>query len=67
MPYVLAIGHGWETRKEALLGSNDLQVRQIARRVGYAHHGSFTAAFTRHFGIAPKAVRRSGRNFPGPL
>jgi AraC-like DNA-binding protein len=45
----------------ALLTDSDLQVREIARRSGYAHHGTFTAAFTRHFGIAPKAVRRSGR------
>jgi AraC-like DNA-binding protein len=41
-----------------LLGTTDLQVREIARRVGYRHHGTFTAAFTRHFGIAPKLIRR---------
>jgi AraC-like DNA-binding protein len=39
-----------------LLRSSDLQVQQIARRVGYAHHGSFTAAFTRQFGYSPKKV-----------
>lgn len=42
-----------------LLRNSDLQVQQIARRAGYAHHGSFTAAFTRQFGYAPKEVRRS--------
>lgn len=43
---------------QKLLATTDLQVREIARRVGYRHHGTFTAAFTRHFGIAPKRVRR---------
>jgi len=42
-----------------LLTTTELQVREIARRSGYAHHGTFTAAFNRHFGFAPKAVRRA--------
>jgi AraC-like DNA-binding protein len=50
-----------------LLTSSDLQVREIARRAGYAHHGTFTAAFTRHFGAAPKALRRSVRTLPRSL
>lgn len=41
-----------------LLRTSDLQVQQIARRAGYAHHGSFTAAFTRQFGYSPKKVER---------
>lgn len=41
-----------------LLRTSDLQVQQIARRAGYAHHGSFTAAFTRQFGYSPKKVCR---------
>jgi AraC-like DNA-binding protein len=41
-----------------LLRTTDLQVQQIARRAGYAHHGSFTAAFTRQFGYSPKKVER---------
>lgn len=41
-----------------LLASSDLQVREVARRVGYQHHSTFTAAFTRHFGVAPKRLRR---------
>jgi AraC-like DNA-binding protein len=41
-----------------LLRISDLQVQQIAQRAGYAHHGSFTAAFTRQFGYAPKELRR---------
>jgi AraC-like DNA-binding protein len=43
-----------------LLRTSDLQVQQIARRAGYAHHGSFTAAFTRQFGYSPKSVGRPG-------
>jgi AraC-like DNA-binding protein len=42
-----------------LLRTSDLQVQQIARQVGYAHHGSFTAAFTRQFGYSPKQVVRA--------
>lgn len=42
-----------------LLRVSDLQVQQIAARAGYAHHGSFTAAFTRQFGYSPKQVRRT--------
>ena len=42
-----------------LLRASDLQVQQIAQRAGYAHHGSFTAAFTRQFGYSPKKVRRT--------
>jgi len=41
-----------------LLRSSDLQVQQIANQAGYAHHGSFTAAFVRQFGYSPKQVRR---------
>jgi AraC-like DNA-binding protein len=40
-----------------LLRTSDLQVRQIARRAGYSHHSTFTAAFVRQFGVAPKLVR----------
>ncbi len=43
---------------QQLLRTSDLQVQQIARRAGYAHHGSFTAAFTRQFGYSPKKVAR---------
>ena len=42
-----------------LLQTSDLQVREIARQAGYAHHGSFTTAFAREFGFSPKQVRRS--------
>jgi AraC-like DNA-binding protein len=47
----LELAHG-------LLRSSDLQVQQIAMQAGYAHHGSFTAAFTQQFGYSPKQVRR---------
>jgi AraC family transcriptional activator of pyochelin receptor len=48
-----------------LLRSSELQVQQIARRAGYAHHGSFTAAFTRQFGYSPKKVSRATSAVPG--
>lgn len=45
-----------------LLRTSDFQVREIARRIGYRHHCTFTAAFARHFGIAPKIARLSSRS-----
>jgi AraC-like DNA-binding protein len=42
----------------ALLRRTDLQVREVARLVGYRHHSTFTAAFARHFGFPPKRSRR---------
>jgi AraC-like DNA-binding protein len=41
-----------------LLQQSGLQVRQVARAVGYSHHSTFTAAFARHFGVAPKVLRQ---------
>jgi AraC-like DNA-binding protein len=49
-----------ELSAELVRGST-LQVREIALRVGYQHHSTFTAAFKRHFGATPKRVRRSAR------
>jgi AraC family transcriptional activator of pyochelin receptor len=43
---------------QSLLRNTHFQVREVARRVGYGHHATFTAAFVRHFGVAPKIVRR---------
>jgi AraC-like DNA-binding protein len=43
-----------------LLMSSGLQVSQVAAAVGYRHHSTFTAAFTRHFGAAPRRVQYGG-------
>ncbi len=40
-----------------LLTRSGLQVCQVAMAVGYRHHSTFTAAFTRHFGVAPKRAQ----------
>lgn len=39
-----------------LLAEEQLQVAQVAERVGYRHAGNFSAAFSRHFGYPPKAA-----------
>ncbi len=49
-----------------LLTTTDMQVRQVAWRVGYQHHSTFTAAFARHFGQAPKAVASNRRGAADP-
>jgi AraC-like DNA-binding protein len=41
-----------------LLAYSGLQIRQVAAAVGYRHHSSFTAAFTKHFGFVPKAAQQ---------
>lgn len=45
-------------RARTLLESSDLPIGQIALEVGYKHHSTFTAAFTEHFGVAPKYLAR---------
>ncbi len=40
-----------------LLTQSKMQVSQVAAAVGYRHHSTFTAAFTHHFGMAPKRVQ----------
>ena len=45
-------------RAQELLSSSDIQVSQVAHAVGYRHHSTFTAAYSRHFGVTPKSVRR---------
>jgi AraC-like DNA-binding protein len=39
-----------------LLTKSDMQIQQVAAAVGYRHHSTFSTAFSRHFGIAPKQV-----------
>jgi AraC-like DNA-binding protein len=39
-----------------LLSRSDLQIQQVAAAVGYRHHSTFSTAFIRHFGVAPKQV-----------
>jgi len=45
----------------ALLCTSDLQVRQIAWRVGYQHDSTFTAVFARYCGVVPKAIQGESR------
>jgi AraC-like DNA-binding protein len=41
-----------------LIESHALSIAEAAYRAGYAHPANFTAAFKRHFGHPPSAVRR---------
>jgi AraC-like DNA-binding protein len=40
-----------------LLKSNQMSICQVAHAVGYRHQTSFTGAFRRHFGVAPRVAR----------
>ncbi len=41
-----------------LLRESDLQIRQIADRIGYQNPGDFTRAFRRQYGVTPRSYRR---------
>lgn len=43
-----------------LLLATDLPVASVGYRCSYLNNASFTRAFTRHFGVAPSAMRRHG-------
>lgn len=43
-----------------MLLASDLPVSSVAYRCSYLNNASFTRAFTRHFGVAPSALRRTG-------
>lgn len=41
-----------------LLEASNLQIRQIAERIGYQNPGDLTRAFRRHYGVTPRDYRR---------
>jgi AraC family transcriptional activator of pyochelin receptor len=43
-------------RASELLRTTDLLIGQVADAVGYAHHSTFTVAFTDYFGVAPRSL-----------
>lgn len=45
----------------ALLAKRQLNVTEVAQRVGYANPGKFAAAFRRQFGTSPSSVASGGR------
>lgn len=46
-----------ERARQLLLGQRDLSVIEIAARVGYQNASKFAAAFRKHFGFPPSALR----------
>jgi len=44
-------------RARELLQDRNLSISQVATEVGYEHPTNFTAAFKKHFGFLPKAIR----------
>ena len=46
-----------ELAKE-LLAERTISVQQVARKVGYAHAGYFSAAFKRKYGVNPKSYQK---------
>ncbi len=46
--------HAWQ-----LLSESDLQVQQVAERVGYSNLAAFSDRFRRHFGRSPRQFRRN--------
>ncbi|QGN53958.1 helix-turn-helix transcriptional regulator [Novosphingobium sp. Gsoil 351] len=62
--YGATIGEALSERRlgeaRTMLLTSDLQVASIGYRCGYLNNASFTRAFTRRFGLAPSALRRTG-------
>ena len=50
-------------RAGELLGGGALNVRDVARRVGYRQPAQFAKAFRRHHGVAPSEYRAASRRF----
>ena len=50
-------------RAGELLGTGGLNVRDVARRVGYRQPAQFAKAFRRHHGVAPSEFRAANRRF----
>ena len=53
-------------RAADLLASRQLNVREIAARVGYRQPAHFAKAFQRHHGVSPSAFRRRERQRRAP-
>lgn len=55
----------WQRRMEhavAMLGNNDLGIKEIASRIGYKSESAFSTAFKRWSGMTPGAFRRNRQN-----
>jgi AraC-like DNA-binding protein len=52
---------------EELLGSTDLGVAKVARRVGYESEEAFSRAFKRAHGSSPSMWRATSRSMPAEL
>lgn len=53
-----------ETRMQQawqLLAESDLQIGQVANRVGYTNQAAFSDRFRRHFGRSPRYFRQNGK------
>ena len=62
--YGATIGEALSERRlgeaRTMLLTSDLQIASIGYHCGYLNNASFTRAFTRRFGLAPSALRRTG-------
>jgi transcriptional regulator GlxA family with amidase domain len=58
-PYQYLRRHRLEKARH-LLEDTSLSVTEICFTVGYSSLGSFSSAFTRHFGVPPSIVRQNG-------
>lgn len=51
---------------ETLLSTTALEIRDIAKSVGYTSHSRFTTLFKKYKGIYPREVKKLGSLNPGP-
>jgi len=61
-PYNLLLDYRLEYAKKLLIESN-LNINEIAQKVGYKYTASFSAAFIKKYGVMPKSIMRNKKYY----
>ena len=62
-PYSVSLEYRLQEAKKLLSQTNDLNISEIAKLVGYKYASNFTQAFYKRFGIKPKELMKSRKYY----
>ncbi|MDC7249174.1 MAG: AraC family transcriptional regulator [Sphaerochaetaceae bacterium] len=62
-PYSVSLEYRLQEAKKLLSQTNDYNISEIAKLVGYKYPSNFTQAFYKRFGIRPKDVREEKKSY----
>jgi len=62
-PYSVSLEYRLQEAKKLLTQTNDLNISEIAKLVGYKYASNFTQAFYKRFGIKPKELMKSRKYY----